>query len=578
MVSLIKYFIPEIMTKGITSKERRLRYHHQWAYLVLLISLVALIPLFILAVLVLDQYKSAYRQESINYVSELTSNTQQDLENFITEHENALMFVAKDLSFAELTDPEYLAQTLANLEQTFGRFVDLGVVDPEGEQLAYAGPYSQAPDKNYREQPWFEEAASRSVYVSEVTPGIQRSPHFVIAVRQNQPDDSFFILRATIDTKTLDSLIRLLELHEESDAFIINQQGILQSHSNAHGKLLEQCTFPNILSEVADEPIQEIDNEQGQSVIVGRVQVADSPFIFVLIESEENWREDWKKIRNKVLFFLVVSTVLVLMVALWSATYMVNRLRKADLQQAAFFTNVEYTNKMASVGRLAAGVAHEINNPMAIINEKAGLLKDMVTFHEDFNYQEKTLEIVKAILKSVHRCSTITHRLLGFAKRVDVLIEPIDLEALLREVLSYLAKEAHYRNMAIFFHVDHNMPAVESDSGQLQQVFLNIISNAFAAMRDGGRLDIYLKDLDGVRAEVTIRDNGDGISEENMEHIFEPFFTTKKQYGTGLGLSITYGVVQKLGGEIKAKSKVGDGATFIVTLPVKQQKEAISNE
>ena len=136
----------------------------------------------------------------------------------------------------------------------------------------------------------------------------------------------------------------------------------------------------------------------------------------------------------------------------------------------------------------------------------------------------------------------------------------------------FLEKEASHRNIKINYDIEENLPSVESDKGQLQQVFLNIVNNSFEAVEDGSQIDIIMKADDTRRVAITIRDRGRGISPEDLEHIFEPFFTTKKESGTGLGLSITYGIVEKLGGQIEVESQVGRGTSFTVTLPIKPQR------
>jgi signal transduction histidine kinase len=278
------------------------------------------------------------------------------------------------------------------------------------------------------------------------------------------------------------------------------------------------------------------------------------------------------KIRNRLMWFLGISMIIIVIVILGSTSYVVRLLRKSEMRQAKVLHDMEYTNKMASIGRLAAGVAHEINNPLAIINEKAGLIKDFATLKPDFNYKDKTINGVDSILKSVERCSAITHRLLGFAKRMDVNTEVIDLELLLKEVVGFLEKEASLRNIEINFNIADELPSIASDRGQLQQVFLNILTNAYYAVREGGKIDIHANQVSKYDLEISIADTGVGISEENLEHIFEPFYTTKGKYGTGLGLSITYGIVQKLGGNISVKSKLGEGTQFSVHLPIKLNK------
>jgi two-component system NtrC family sensor kinase len=178
---------------------------------------------------------------------------------------------------------------------------------------------------------------------------------------------------------------------------------------------------------------------------------------------------------------------------------------------------------------------------------------------------------VDSILRSVGRCKKITHRLLGFARHMEIQNESIDLEVLLREVLDFLEKEAEYRDLTVDFEVDPDLPTIVSDRGQLQQVFLNILNNAFAAVSDGGQIGIKIALESSDRVAVTVSDDGIGIAQEHLERIFEPFFTTKKTSGTGLGLSITYGIVKKLGGEIRVQSEVGEGTSFTVSLPVSRE-------
>jgi two-component system NtrC family sensor kinase len=169
----------------------------------------------------------------------------------------------------------------------------------------------------------------------------------------------------------------------------------------------------------------------------------------------------------------------------------------------------------------------------------------------------------------------VTRRLLSFARHMDVEIQPIKFKELIEEVLGFLGKEAEYRGIKVNVDVWDQIPTIESDRGKLQQILLNLVNNAFAAMADGGHLDIkvYRRSAESIWVKVT--DNGCGIREADLKRIFEPFFSTKKtKGGTGLGLSITYGLVRELGGDINVESEVGKGTTFTVTLPLeaKQRK------
>jgi len=396
--------------------------------------------------------------------------------------------------------------------------------------------------------------------------GYRHFPHFVIAVKRATTNGSFYVLRATIDMQMLNQQIRSLNLGPSSDVFIINRDGILQTHSRFHGKLLEQCSLavPNYSS--GAEVIQEYEENEAKHIL-GYAFIDRSPFILMAIQNQRDLMKTWTASRNDPIWFLLGSSIIILIVLLGGATYMVNRLREADARRARAFHNLEYTSKMASIGRLATSVAHEINNPLAIINEKAGLLKDMTTISGSLTKKDKVLSLVDSILGSVERCSTITHRLLGFARRLEAHTELIDLELLMKEVLGFLGKELDHRNIAVSFDFPDNFPSIESDRGQLQQVFLNIINNALAALKDGGWIKFILEERDTDMVAVMICDNGSGISPEDLKHIFEPFFSTKGEFGTGLGLSITYGIVEKLGGNISVESQLGSGTCFTVILP-----------
>ncbi|MBI4685698.1 MAG: HAMP domain-containing protein [Nitrospirae bacterium] len=227
------------------------------------------------------------------------------------------------------------------------------------------------------------------------------------------------------------------------------------------------------------------------------------------------------------------------------------------------------TEKLATLGRFSAGVAHEINNPLAIINEKAGLMKDYIDMSEDFPNKEKFNVMLNAIFDSVRRCSSITHRILGFARKTDITPEAINLNSLVNEVLKFLEKEILYKSIRLELELSEALPVIKSDKIQLQQVFLNIIKNAADAVEEGGLIRISTGIKNNTTFQVSVEDNGYGIPKEMLKNIFEPFFTTKeKGKGTGLGLSISYGIIKKLGGNILVKSEQNKGTTFTVEIPV----------
>ena len=560
----------EVAMAAENQYEPKIRYNRLRLFLVILMSVISVVPLLILAFTNYTQYEQAFSNEMSHQVTRRISTIKQSLEMFIDERKAAINFLINDKSFEDLSNEKELQKLLTRLKKSFDGFVDLGLIDSEGNHRSYAGPYNLF-GKNYKGQSWFQEVVLDQIYVSDVFMGFRQFPHFVIAVKHEKEDGSFYILRATLNTDMFKKKIYSLEFRPQSDACLINRNGVLQTPSRIYGNVLDDSRI-TIPSYSRNAVVQQKKDSTGSPYIFGYAFIQDSPFILIVNKSSDDFLAGLIGIRRNLLILLTISIILILAVIFRSTTYLVRRIEKSDLKQAKLLHSAQYTNKMASIGRLATGVAHEINNPLAIINEKAGLLKDLATFNDDFKYKDKTFDIVNSILNSVERCSTITHRLLGFAKRMDINAELIDIELLLNEVTGFLSSEAAYKNIDISFHFEENLPSITSDRGQLQQVFLNIITNAFYAVKEEkGSIKISAERGRNRMINVIVEDNGVGISKEHLDHIFEPFFTTKGKYGTGLGLSITYGIVHKLGGDIKVKSELGAGTTFTIILPIESQ-------
>jgi signal transduction histidine kinase len=542
-------------------------YSRIWKVAVVGIATVSVLPLVAMAFMNMNQYQNALKAQLVFPVTRLVSNTKRTIAYFLHERRAALRYIVMDKDFDADCSMERLNRTFIRLKNSYGGFVDLGVIDSHGVQKAYVGPYDLA-GKDYHTQPWFREVIIKGVYVSDVFGGFRDIPHFVIAVKQDQDDGGFAILRATIDTDRFNSLISSLDLRPFTDAFLINHEGVLQTPSRFHGNTLEKIKLP-VPPNTTTTQVLEVQDNKGQPLIMGYAFIEETPFVFLVLKHEKELMKGVAKLRRNLGLFLALSLGLILVVILGAATHLVNRIYEADLTRASAQHKIEHTNKMASIGRLAAGVAHEINNPLAIINEKGGLLKDILSLSSDLPPKEKLVGLIDSIINSVERCSVITHRLLGFARHIDVRSESIDLSQFIEEVLGFIGKEALYRNIAVSMDVADDIPLIKSDRGRLQQVFLNVLNNAFAAVDDGGRIDISVEPASPDRVFVTIADDGCGIPPENLRAVFEPFFSTKGEKGTGLGLSITYGLVQKLGGNISVKSEVNKGTSFTITLPVR---------
>ncbi|MGH9708931.1 MAG: ATP-binding protein [Candidatus Acidiferrales bacterium] len=230
---------------------------------------------------------------------------------------------------------------------------------------------------------------------------------------------------------------------------------------------------------------------------------------------------------------------------------------------AVLQAQLRHSEKMAALGQLVSGVAHEINNPLAAIVGYSDLLL------ENPDISESAKDDLRIVLQEAERTKDIVQNLLHFARQTPARREPLDVHSVLRQVLQLRSYGSTGQDVEVLEHFNLSLPRIFGDAHQLQQVFLNILNNAYDAVHEtqrAGRIEIITSELEGM-VEITIRDNGTGISD--AERIFEPFYTTKEAgKGTGLGLSICYGIVREHGGEVScANNPDGVGSTFLVRLP-----------
>jgi len=239
----------------------------------------------------------------------------------------------------------------------------------------------------------------------------------------------------------------------------------------------------------------------------------------------------------------------------------------------ALMDQIIQSERLAAVGRLAAGVAHEINNPLAVIAEVSGYLEDLVAKVEGALPEPLRGELLEGLPKiraQIGRGRSITTRLLSFARKSEARVEAADVNAAVDEVLPFLEKQAKLARVTIERNLQPDLPRVAIEELQLEEVLINLITNSIQAMSDRGRGTIWLETLEqNGKVVVTVRDDGPGIDEEIRDRLFDPFVSTKGPgQGTGLGLSICYGIVKRYDGEIRVESSPGEGATFRVVLPV----------
>jgi two-component system NtrC family sensor kinase len=561
------------------SENRRIKYYRSLLRnIVLTILLTAITPTVLISIFILDAFRVSYEEKVFDHLDVLTRKHKRSIDIFLEEKLMDIRLLAKTNRFADLTDQTTLDQRFNELQRAFDRsFVDLGVVDHQGRQIAYSGPL-ELTGVNYSSAEWFEQAINNPFYISDVFKGMRGAPHFIVSVRQEH-NGMPWILRATIDFGEFNNLVEFLRIGETGIAFILNADGQFQT------KPIAGVDTDDMIGLIKDSRLTDQSNlvirkstPDGIEVIYAMAQLKGGDWTMIIQQEAADAFSDLKRTQRIVLLFILIGGLGIIAASLFLSKRLVSRISQSDKEKESAVKKEEMmsqqvieTGKLASVGELAAGIAHEINNPVAIMIEEAGWVGDLLE-EEDLDGSDNKEELFRAlnqIKTQGRRCKEITHKLLSFARKTDSRIVEIPVARMLTEIAYLSSQRAKYSNVEIKTNFEENLPPVPASETEMQQVFLNLVNNALDVMeKTGGIITLGAKQA-GNNIIVTVSDNGPGIADANIARVFDPFYTTKPVgKGTGLGLSICYGIINKIGGDINVHSTKGEGATFEIRFPI----------
>jgi two-component system, NtrC family, sensor kinase len=537
------------------------------------IIVVSVMPLILISGITRHYFLESYQEKAQDHLKALITSHRQEVDNFLDDRLTSLRLLAKIMPLEQLASDKPLRDTLEVLQAQYGpSLVDIGLVNDRGVQVAYAGPLGLH-GTDYGQAHWFQEAMKLDHYVSDVLMGVREAPHFIIAVRMKQQDENW-ILRAGIDFEAVNALVKAFRIGETGFAFILNNKAEVQTSvppgfvpsKEIYLGLISSASGTSDAVAVAERP----DASGGEFIhLATRLKFGEWMLAF-----RQNLDEAYSPVYAArrfavATFFFGVMGIAVGAVLLSKRT--VKRIAQADQDKRVMNDQLIEAGKLASLGELAAGIAHEINNPVAVMVEEAGWIRDIVE-DEDLTKAENVDELKRCLSKiqtQGRRCKDITHKLLSFARKTDHSLKHVQLNELINEVVELSEQRAFHSNVKIHRTLQEDLPIVSLSPSEIQQVLLNLINNSLDAMDPkGGAIRISSR-ASGDYAEIEISDTGPGIPEANLARIFDPFFTTKPVgKGTGLGLSICYGIIKKMGGEISVSSVLGQGSTFHIHIPL----------
>jgi len=533
----------------------------------LIILCVAIIPLVFLGETIYYRFAQTYEEKIEDQVKYRAKSIADAVEVFLRERSAILATIVDTHTFDYLKHQANLVQMFKIISQRTDGLIDLGIIDGAGQHLAYAGPYNLK-GLNYYHQTWFEEVISKGKYISDVYTGYRQIPHFIIAVRGYHEGQSW-ILRATVDSDIFNKLVRTAQTGKSGDAYIINKDGVYQTEPRFSGKTLDKSNL-NLFHFGEGAIVVEKVKENNKTQYIAGQWLKNNEWLMVISQDVKDEKGGLLTTRNVEIIIIVLGCLAIIITTFLTMRIIFRHLEESDRGISELNDQLIQSDKMAALGKMAAGIAHEINNPMAVVGEKAGWMRDLLE-EEEFQGSKNLKEYIKSVDKieeHVERARKITHNMLGFARRMEQRLDDVDINNVLNQTIELLQNHAQINNIDIRKDLQPDLPIIASDQSQLQQVFLNMINNAIDAIEKDGLIEVRTWKADS-QIVVSVKDNGPGISEEYLTKVFDPFFTTKEVgKGTGLGLSVSYNIVQKLGGFITVESKLSEGTEFRVKLPI----------
>ncbi len=546
----------------LTGTERSLR----WRIVTVLLA-AAMLPLALAGFGSWIVFGRLLEESSLAQMRTIVESHARAIESHLSERRRLLFLAAESHDLEDILGSSRLAALFEDLNRSSNRgFVDLGVIDADGNHVSYVGPYDLQ-EKNYREAEWFKEVNARGEYISDVFLGFRQVPHCIIAFKMIEGSRSW-ILRATISSEQFDALVKT-GLGEGSDAYIVNREGVYQT-APRDGAVLDRAPQP---VSSFHGGVREREIETGGK---GKIQVTtwinDSRWMLVVERDLAAVQAPVNQAIARGARVVLVAVVFLVLTTAFATRHLTRRIDKATAEREEMSRAFVRSAKLASIGELTTGLAHEINNPLAIISAEQTNISDLLQdMQGDGDTKDQILDSVKQCQGQVRRCAGITRKLLQFGRSQESRVTLTDLAPRLTEVSDFLGRHARVRNVAIRTEIEENLPRVMIDPVELEQVLVNLINNSLDAMPQGGDVVVRaFKENDRVVVEVS--DTGTGIPPEALDSVFEPFFTTKPVgKGTGLGLSVCYGIVRSWGGTMEARSSPGEGTTMRIFLPLKPE-------
>ena len=546
------------------------------AQLIALLVLISSVPLVFFALAVYEREAGLLRQKALSHLNSVVAQSAFVIEEFRKERTHDLNFLAQTFQYL---DKRSRALHLNRLMGEHKIYRGLFMVTPQGAIVLQTG----SPDmsgKNVGDRKWFISAAGGVSFLGDACLGPSGcAPDLLAAVPVRSPEGRIVgVLGAVIGFQDIANAMQSVGIGMTGEIYLLNEDGVFLTTTrlgeNPAGKRLSKSRLENYFTAVG--PSEFIDY-RGKRVVRAYRRLPGLNWFLVGEQDSSEVLSDISSLRLMLTAFVTLLIALVAVTGSLISARMVRLLRGAYERRNELELQVIQKDKLASMGLLTAGIAHELNTPLA-----SALLYTQMLKEEAGDAEAPFKERLGFIEEEIKRGSRIIRNLLDFSRQSRTDSAVTEVNEVLGKLLDISRKLCADRGIEVKRSLAEDIPPVKGNAGILHQVFMNIVANAVEAMENGGTLSISTRFIKAIRKVVVeVRDTGEGIPEGHLGRVFDPFFTTKSSgEGTGLGLAISYSMVKKMGGNIRVTSScrtgtgsvVGDtGTTFIVELPIQEE-------
>ena len=500
-----------------------------------------------------------------------------DIEAYLHERQDDLGFVLDAFPAELLVQQDSLESVLTLLQGTSPVFAGLELLDAQGGVVAFAGSVGSVAGGCERGD-WFAAAKTRGRFVGDVSSDADGS-RFVVA--RWKDGEVPFVLCATLDVGAFLELTASGRVYGGGDVFLLNRDDRLWTVDGEKGVLgpasgLDELPVPG--GQSASFVYQ---GEEGAKYLVALSPLNEGRWVLAARQRAADAFNTLFQVGWYVLGIALLGGMVTLSLASAVSRRIGNALREADEARNVLRERLSRSVRLAELGEMTSGFAHEINNPLQVMESEITMMEILLDDFRDSGGADAAgglegdlRESLGELQRQIRRCSRVTTSILTFGRQESLEAAAFDLGAVMRDVGEMVRKKAEIQSIDLGIDTEPESITVAGDVGKIRQVFLNLLNNASYAVaekfagRPGGRLDFTARPQGPDWILVEVRDNGPGMPKAVLDNIYTPFFTTKPpQKGTGLGLSVCYGLIASMGGSIDVETRPGEGTVFRITLP-----------